>query len=108
MRNFYAAKSFDKNLMMPVFLSFFSLSFGFMNGAVRVIGRRINRVQLERFGAGGIDHIMECTGRNDHRVAGFDNVLLLFIEDEFGFTNLDAEELVDIRVNLGSDFLSAF
>jgi hypothetical protein len=37
-------------------------------------------------------------------LAGLDNMLHLFLKDESGFTLLDAEELVDVRVHFIADF----
>ena len=43
---------------------------------------------------------MECAGRHHNRVTVSDEVFLPAIEDEFGSSFFNAEELIDVRVYL--------
>jgi hypothetical protein len=51
---------------------------------------------------------MVRAGRNHHGISVSRRALLLLVEDEFGLSLLDAEELVDVRVHLIADFFPGF
>jgi hypothetical protein len=82
------------------------IRFGLMDGAVRMVGRRVQCVQFQGFGRGCIDHIVECAGRHHNGIAGMYEVFLFAAEYEFGVPFFDAKELVNGVVNFIADFLA--
>jgi hypothetical protein len=79
------------------------LSLRLVHRPSRVIGRRVKRIQLQRRRLRRIDHVMVGACRNHDRISVSRPALLRLVEDEFGLTLFDPEELVDVRVNLVSD-----
>jgi len=71
---------------------------------IRVVGRRVERIQLQRHRLRRIDHVMVRACRNHDRISVPHRALLLLVEDEFGLPLFDPEKLVDVRVHLVTDF----
>ena len=81
-----------------------------VHGAVRVVGRRVERVELELVRP-GVDHVVPDAGGNDERpvvayVVGLVDRILGAAELEAGLALLDADELVVLGVDLEPDVLS--
>jgi hypothetical protein len=74
---------------------FFSFSFGLMHCLVRMIGRRINSIDLQLGGFASIDNIVAGTGWNDYCIAIFDLVFLLTFKDKDSLALFYSEELVN-------------
>jgi hypothetical protein len=75
-----------------------------VDGAVRVLGGRIDGVEL-KFCRTGINDIVVYAGRDNHgeTVLG---LKFLAIENELGLALIDSNELVVIGVNFGADFFT--
>jgi hypothetical protein len=84
------------------------LGLGLVYSALRVIGRGVESIQLERRRLRSIDHVMEGARRNHDRLSVSHLVLLLLVEDESRLPLFDSEELVDVRVHLVANVLSRF
>ena len=63
---------------------------------------RVDRVELQRLAAGGVDDVVLGAGGNDDRRAVRDLVLVA-VDDDVALTRLEAEELVVVLVNLRAD-----
>jgi hypothetical protein len=92
-------------LLMFRRLGCLGLGLGLVHRSVRVVGRRVKRVQLQRHCLRCIDHVVVRACRNHDRISVSHLALLLLVEDEFGVSLFDPEELVDVRVHLVADFL---
>jgi hypothetical protein len=84
------------------------LGLGLVHGPIRVVGGRVERIQLEWRRLRSVDHVMEGARRNHDRLPVSHLVLLLLVDDEFRLPLLDAEELVDVRVHFVPDVFSRF
>jgi hypothetical protein len=54
-------------LVVVFVLAGFGFGLGLVKGAVRMLGRSVNRVQLERLCCRGVDDVMLCASRDDDR-----------------------------------------
>lgn len=76
-----------------------------MHHAIQMIGRRVQRIELERHGA-RIDNVVSCTGRHYDRETGVDGRVHT-IDDRFAVSLLNAKELIE-RVDLRTDLFLWF
>ena len=91
---------------MFFFFSLLCRGLSLVHCAVRVVWRRIDRIQLQ-LSPSGVDHIVKGPRRNNDGVPVMDNVLLFFIaEYEFCLPSLNSEELVELTMNLVSNFFT--
>ena len=91
---------------MRVLFGLFSLRFGLMDRAIRVIGWRVDRVDFQLLAFGCVNDIMMGPGRDNDRVTAADKMLLTATEDEFGLAFLDAEELIHVIMHFAANFLT--
>jgi hypothetical protein len=91
---------------LSVEMLFGSLGIGFryMHGTINMLGRRIERVQLQRLLA-GISYVMSRAGRDDDCGVAFD-FCLGAIDPNFTTSFLHSKELGPVFMNLFADFFS--
>ena len=77
---------------------------GDMDGAVRVLGGSIERVEPQRL-LTVVDHVVAGTGRNDDGIVRLDGVALA-VDEHFPLALLDPEELIAIVVHFRADLLA--
>ena len=78
-----------------------SLGFGFglVHCPVRVIRRRVDRIELQHRRLRRIHYVVVRPRRNHDRIPGVYWALLLLVKNEFGLPLLDPKKLVDIRMH---------
>ncbi len=82
----------------------FGVGFGGVGDGVKMLGRAVEGVELERCDAGVAD-IVPRSGRDDHRAA-VDDVIDIVVDVDLAAAFLEAEKLVAVFVHLGPDFLA--
>jgi hypothetical protein len=92
--------------MMLCRFSFISFGPGLMYRLVRMIGRRINGIELQLGSFGSIDNIVVGTGGNNHRVTIFDLVPFLAFKDKGSLALFDPEELVNFSMYFVANLFS--
>jgi len=80
------------------------VGFGFVDGAVLVLGRRIDRVKFQLFVGRSVYDIVVVAGRHNYGCAVAHGVLVS-VDNYFSLAFLEAEKLVAV-VNLGADFFA--
>jgi hypothetical protein len=73
--------------------------FGFVHCPVRVVRRRVDRIELQHRRLQSIHYVMVLSCRNEGRISVVHRVFLFLFKNEFGFSLLNAEELIDIRMH---------
>lgn len=81
------------------------LGFGLVHCSIRVVGRRVDRIQFQFYRLRCIDHVMVCL-RRDHNRVPVARVVFFFVKDEPGLALLDPEELINIRMHLVPDLFA--
>jgi hypothetical protein len=88
------------------FLGRLRLRLGLVHRSVRVVRRRVDRVQLQLCRLRCVDHVVVSPRRHHDPIAVANQAFILLVEDESGLATLDAEELIDVGVNLVADLLA--
>lgn len=81
------------------------IHFRSLHGAIRVLGRTIERVEADRLLVRVVYHIVPRACWNDHRVSAARDVFSS-VHHESGLAFLDPEELVGIVMNFFPDVLA--
>src|SRR5450830_1268854 len=101
-----SARLCSGRLSMPVLLLVLvRLGLARMHDAIGMLGRRVQGVELELLGGGGVDDVVLGAGRNDDGDPVFQQMLFA-IEQGFSPALLDADELVVARVVFHADFFA--
>ena len=74
-------------------MMFRRLGFGFrlVHGSIRMLRRRIDRIQFERLGWRGIDHVVVGASRHDHSTPCVDQMFFGPFKDELSSTLFDPD-----------------
>src|SRR6478609_5322801 len=95
-----------RRLAVPflVVMARFGVGLGRLDDAVLMLGRAVERVQLEGRGA-GVANIMTGAGRYDRGAAVLDRIAVV-VDVDRAAAFLEAEELVAVLMDFGADLLA--
>jgi hypothetical protein len=79
--------------------------FGGADDLVFVVGWRINSVEVESFGSGGVDNVVLGTSRNyDCKAVG--NRIFIVVDNDFACTRFKTEKLIIVWMHFHTNFFA--